>query len=68
MTVVIQRRYLHSGFIPDTLLESPDTLPAATQSVSGFKPEPCPVSNRNRVRYHFGMVSDINRNTQLLRQ
>jgi hypothetical protein len=31
MTVVIQRRYLHSGFIPDTLLESPDTLPAATQ-------------------------------------
>jgi len=31
MTVVIQRRYLHSDFISDTFLESPDTLPAATQ-------------------------------------
>lgn len=43
MSVIIQRRDRYSDFISDSILESPDTIPATFPKVSDFKSEPCPI-------------------------
>ena len=59
MTVVIQRRHLHSGFIPDTVPISYRTPFWSRRTPFRRLPNKCPVSNRNPVRYQIGIASDI---------